>query len=59
MGVDSGENAVWVLLDLSAAFDTVIHNILLARLGHWVGINSALQKFNSYLKHRTFSVSLG
>jgi len=42
-----------VLLDLSAVFDTIDHNILLHRLENFVGINgSALACFKSYLYDR-------
>lgn len=57
---DSGDYAILVLLDQTAAFDTVDHNILVARLRHLVGIcGSALDWFMSYLADRTLCISLG
>jgi hypothetical protein len=48
--VDSGDVAALVLLDLSAAFDTVDHDILLRRLNASYGINgTAIQWFRFYL----------
>ena len=58
--VDSGSSAALVLLDLTAAFDTVDHQILLSRLELCVGITgNVLKWFKSYLSKRTFSVNLG
>ncbi|KAI2666203.1 RNA-directed DNA polymerase from mobile element jockey [Labeo rohita] len=57
---DSGKISVLVLLDLSAAFDTVNHNILLERLENWVGLSGmALSWFRSYLEGRGYYVSIG
>ena len=58
--IEKGEFALLTLLDLSAAFDTVDHEILLKRLSTTFGINSvALQWFRSYMADRTQSVHLG
>ena len=51
--VDSGDVAALVLLDLSAAFDTVDHAILCRRLRLSFGLDgSALAWFQSYLRRR-------
>jgi hypothetical protein len=58
--VDSGNVAGLVLLDLSAAFDTVDHDILLHRLNTSYGINgTAIQLFRSYLTGRSQYVCRG
>ena len=49
-----------MLLDLSAAFDTVDHTVLVDRLENCVGLSgTVLSWFRSYLQHRNYFVSIG
>ena len=60
MAADSGYCSILVLLDLTAAFDTIDHTILITRLQHSVGISgTALEWFKSYLTGRQFSIGIG
>uniref|UniRef100_A0A8C8DYC0 Reverse transcriptase domain-containing protein n=1 Tax=Oryzias sinensis TaxID=183150 RepID=A0A8C8DYC0_9TELE len=60
LNTDDGKVSVLILLDLSAAFDTVDHGILLHRLQDWVSISgSALSWLKSYLEDRKYFVQIG
>ena len=57
---DCGKSTLLVSLDLSAAFDTIDHNILLNRLHHSFGISGSVHQWlESYLVGRTQFVRLG
>ena len=55
--INDKTNALLLLLDLSAAFDTVNHQLLLNKLRQSYGIHgNVLDWFSSYLSDRSFKV---
>ena len=57
--ISRGVSSLLVLLDISAAFDTLDHGILLKRL-HDIGVrHTALEWFKFYVDERTFTVKIG
>ena len=60
LSISRGEATALVLLDLSAAFDTIDHSTLLSCLLDWFGVGgSALKWFSSYLTERFKCVKIG
>ena len=59
VALDNGNHMLLIMLDLSAAFDTLDHTILLNRLSSRYNIRGcSLQWFTSYLRDRTQAVSI-
>jgi len=59
LSLDNNKAVLMVLLDMSAAFDTVDHDILLHRLVTKFGINGSVKSwFNTYLKDRSTKVAI-
>ena len=59
MMIDKKRNVLLLLLDLSAAFDTINHKLLLRKLKAMYGIDgTALSWIQSYLSDRSFSVTV-
>ena len=59
-GMERQEITPCLFLDLSAAFDTVDHDLFLAIMEAWFGMcGLALSWFASYLRPRSFKVSIG
>ena len=59
LSLDKGDNVFLFLADLSAAFDTVNHSLLLSRLENSFGImGTVLQWFHSYLSGRSQFVEI-
>ena len=57
--IDKGRQVYLILLDLSAAFDTIDQNILIEFLQNYVGLcGPALDIFKSYLSNRTQKISI-
>ena len=59
MMIDKKHNVLLLLLDLSAAFDTISHKLLIHKLKNMYSINGAVLKWiKSYLTDRSFSVKV-
>ena len=59
LAVDKGKEAVLILLDYSAAFDTINHDVFLNRLAERYGITGrVLNWFTSYFQNRSQYISV-
>jgi len=58
MNMDRGHVTLLVLLDLSAAFDTVDHSVRLLRLQSTFGIRGKALSWSQFLKGRSQQISI-
>nr|XP_054772842.1 uncharacterized protein LOC129280870 [Lytechinus pictus] len=59
MALDTRKEVVLLLLDFSAAFDTIDHQLLLQRMSTYFGIRgSVLRWFSSYVENRSHAVKI-
>ena len=60
IAADGGRSTLLVSLDLSAAFDTIDHDVLLSRLNHSFGVAGVAHSWiKTYLSHRSQVVRVG
>ena len=57
--MDENKYAILVLLDLSAACDTVVHELLVQDLRNIGVVDNALKYLESYLQNRNYCVQIG
>ena len=55
-GFESGKYTGLILIDLQKAFDTIVHEILLEKMGCTGFSGEVISWFESYLSGRTFKV---
>ena len=59
MSIDQGKPVILVLLELTAAFDTVDHNVLFSELTYMFCLSDkVLESFQSYMEQRSQRVSV-
>lgn len=59
IATDSGNSVILVLVDLSSAFDTIDHTILLERLASYAGLGGTVLQLSLSLLTEHFSRKIG
>jgi hypothetical protein len=58
VSVDKGDGVILILLDLSAAFDTIDHNMLIDRLGEQIGVKGPALAGSSHTSPNVYKQSM-